>query len=61
MVENLREKRASELPTSITIIIMDSNNIFFFIKVAIVRKEINHELGKQYYDIDREKLRELIQ
>jgi hypothetical protein len=40
MVENLREKRASELPTSITIIIMDSNNIVFFIKVAIVRKEI---------------------
>ena len=54
MVENLREKRASELPESITIIIMDSNNIFFFIEAAIVRKENNHERGKQYFDIDRE-------
>ena len=55
MTENLREKRAPELPTSITKIIMDSNNIFFFIKVAMARKEmINHERGKQCYDIDYE-------
>jgi hypothetical protein len=46
MIENLREKRASELPTSINSESMDSNKILIFIEVAIVRKELNRESGK---------------
>lgn len=36
MIENLREKRASELPTSTKSKSMDSNKILIFIEVAIV-------------------------
>lgn len=36
MIENLREKRASELPTNINSKSMDSNKILIFIEVAIV-------------------------
>jgi hypothetical protein len=60
MIENLREKRASELPTSINSKSMDSNKILIFIEVAIVRKELNRESGKLNYDDRGNQLRELM-